>query len=338
MKVQKINVGLASYGLSGQVFHAPFIDLHPNLELTAICERSKSLAALRYPHSEIVRSYDNLLKKTNLDLIIVNTPNHLHFSMAKKALENGKHVVVEKPFGTSFDEAKELITLAESNKLTLAVYQNRRLESGFKTLKSIVDNNKLGKLTYFKTHFNRDKSNIGPKEWKENSEYPGSGLFYDLAPHLIDQALTLFGNPKKVNCVFEKQRPNTDIDDYFLITLNYSSGLKVELEAGMYIKQENEPKYLLKGEKGTYSKEKEDHQEWLLRQGIFPSSFDPDQGKIIANNGFLTPVKNVKGSYNDFYANLYDHLTEKSKLLIKPYEALEVMKIMEHCLLKREKH
>lgn len=323
-----IKTGLASYGSSGLALHAPFIDSHPEFELTAVLERTKNLSKPRFPNSTTVRTYHDLLKNNELDLIVVNTPTQLHDQMAKQALLAGKHVILEKPMTTTYAQAKELVELAARENLLLAVYQNRRLESGFKTLKSVVDQELLGKLTYFKAHFNRDKPAIGPKAWKESTDL-GGGMFYDLAPHLIDQAITLFGPPDSATCVFDQQRPSTKVTDYFLITFNYAHGLVVELEAGMYVKIENEPKYLLKGQKGTYTKQNEDHQEYLLKQGIYPSKYDPNKGTIRYNTGQTDIIPNVKGSYSDFYENLYQALAHDAELLIKPTEALQVMELME---------
>lgn len=323
-----IKTGLASYGSSGLALHAPFIDSHPHFELTAVLERTKNLSKPRFPNSTTLRTYTELLENQELDLIVVNTPTQLHYQMAKDALLAGKHVVLEKPMATTYAQAKELVELAEGKNLVLAVYQNRRLESGFQTLKSVVDQELLGQLLYFKVHFNRDNPTIGPKAWKESTDL-GGGMFYDLAPHLIDQALTLFGPPDSATCVFNQERPNTKVTDYFLITFNYAQGLVVELEAGMYIRKENEPKYVLKGQKGTYTKQHEDHQEYLLKQGIYPSKYDPDKGKIQYNTGLSDIIPNVKGGYSVFYENLYQTLTHQADLLIKPSEALQVMELME---------
>ena len=327
---QVLNVGIASYGLSGQVFHGPFLKRHTGFNIVSILERSKQLSRKDFPKAEIVTSYEELLENNSIDLIVVNTPTQLHYSMALAALKAGKHVVLEKPFTVKYKEAKELVEFAKSKNLVLAVYHNRRLESGFKTMKALLDNNKVGTPTYFKSHFNRDKASIGPKKWKENNT-EGAGIFYDLAPHLLDQAIHLFGKPDKVSAQLEKQRPSTQVIDYFLIQLIYDSGLLVELEAGMYIRK-SEPKYLLKGTEGTYVKEKEDHQEELLRKGIHPSSTDPDAGFILDNLNKKTTVINKEGSYQDFYNNLFDAIVNGKELLIKKEEALYVMKIMEEIL------
>ena len=333
MNLKKIKTGLCSYGLSGLAFHAPFIDSHQGFELSSVLERTKNNSKNRYPNVTVVRSFDELIQDSTLELIVINTPTQLHYTMAKEALLSGKHVVLEKPMTVLLAEAEELINIANDKELVLAVYHNRRLESGFKALKSLVDNKTLGESTYFKSHFNRDKSIIGPKAWKEDNT-PGAGIFYDLAPHLLDQAFTLFGYPDQVHSKLEKQRPNTQVLDYFLITLNYNTGLKVELEAGMYIKEVDEPKYKLEGTKGVYTKQLEDHQEYLLKQGIYPSNFDPDKGKIVWSDGTSEQVKNLKGSYGDFYNNLYHVINDNATSLITNDQALKVMEVMEEIISK----
>lgn len=326
-----LKIGLSSYGTSGQAFHAPFIDSHPELELTCVLERNSDKSLSTYPATQIVKTYEELISNKHLDVIVVNTPTQLHYEMAKKALIANKHVVLEKPMTVNYSGAKELVKLAEEKKLVLSVFHNRRLESGFKYVKRLISENTLGKPLYFKTHFNRDKNEIGQKRWKEE-DTPGAGMFYDLAPHLIDQAITLFGSPDKITSKLEKQRANTEVIDYFLLTFSYNSGLTVELEAGMFVKDVDEPKYILKGEKGIYTKQLEDHQEYLLKQGIYPSKYDPDKGKIVWNNGTSVQVTNEKGGYHEFYEDLHDVIINQKETIFKNSTALEVMKIMEYSL------
>ena len=327
-KQQLIKTGLCSYGLSGLAFHAPFINDFYGFELTKVLERTKEKSKITYPEATIVRSFEELLSDNELELIVVNTPTQLHYEMAKNALLANKHVVLEKPMCISCSEAKELVELAEANELILAVYHNRRLESGFKTLKKIVDDKTLGDLRYFKSHFNREKIEIGPKKWKE-SNLPGSGMFYDLAPHLIDQALSLFGYPQSIDAKLETQRPHSEVVDYFNLKLGYEQGLIVELEASMLGQGKDEPKYLLKGAKGTYQKQNEDHQEDLLRQGILPSKVDPNKGTITWLSLEQEQIPNLRGGYSDFYSNLFQAIRSNEPLLIKTSEALDVMRIMD---------
>lgn len=186
--MDKIKTGLAAYGMSGQVFHAPFISTNPHFDLTAITERSKNLAKERYPETHIARSFDELLDMNDLELIVVNTPDSSHYDYARRALEAGKHVIVEKPFTQTVEEANELVTLATEKDLTLSVYQNRRWDSDFLTVKDILDKKLTGRLVEFESTFPRFRNFIKQGTWKETGE-AGGGITYNLGAHLIDQAV-----------------------------------------------------------------------------------------------------------------------------------------------------
>jgi predicted dehydrogenase len=327
MMNDRIKVGLCSYGLSGQVFHAPFISKIADFELDYILERNKNLSKEKYHNSKIINSFDELISIKDLNLLVINTPTHLHFDMTKRALEAGKHIVLEKPMCAKFSEAQFLVKEAEKRNLILAVFHNRRFESGFKTLETLVKSQTLGDLTYFKAHFNRFKPDIGIKKWKEESVFEGSGIFYDLAPHLIDQCLQLFGEPQSIESKLEKQRKDTQVVDYFKLIFHYKNGFKAELEAGLS-NQTNEPKFQLVGSKGKFIKQKEDHQEDSLRTDIFPPESDPDQGIIYWNNGEIETLENPNASYLEFYKNIANVLLGKEELLVTTEEALKVMEII----------
>lgn len=325
----KIKVGLASYGLSGQVFHAPFISRHDGFELKYIVERTSNLAAEQYPESITLRSFDELLE-TDVDLIVINTPTFLHHPMALAALEKGKHVVLEKPMASSLEKAQHLVQVAEAKNLRLAVYHNRRFEGGYKTLQRLIKENTLGDLTYYKAHFNRFKPTIGVKKWKEEAQFEGAGILFDLAPHLLDQAINLFGIPISIESELEKQRPNSEVIDYFFIQLIYPNSFIAELEAGLST-QSSEPKYILKGSKGTYTKQLEDHQEDSLRLNTYPSAIDPDSGILLLNN-IETILENPQASYKEFYDNLHTVLSGENDLIITSKNALTAMELMDQVL------
>ena len=177
--MDKIKTGLAAYGMSGQVFHAPFISTNPHFELTAITERSKNLARERYPDARTVRSFDELVDMTDLELIVVNTPDSSHYEYARRALEAGKHVIVEKPFTQTVEEANELVALADRKGLTLSVYQNRRWDSDFLTVKEVLEKKLLGRLVEFESTFPRFRNFIKQGTWKETGE-AGGGITYNL--------------------------------------------------------------------------------------------------------------------------------------------------------------
>eukprot|EP01137_Pigoraptor_chileana_P011023 Opistho-2@61269 len=172
---QIINTGLLAYGMSGKVFHAPFIHAHSGFKLHAIVERSKQLAVNDYPSIISYQSIDALLLDDAIDLVIVNTPNFTHYDYTKQALLAGKHVLVEKPFTATVAQAKEVFALAKSVGKKVLVYQNRRYDSGFNAVKDVINSGKLGKLVEVHFRYDRYRNEISPKFFKEEP-YPASGL------------------------------------------------------------------------------------------------------------------------------------------------------------------
>ena len=179
--MKKIKIGLAAFGMSGQIFHAPFISTNMNFELTAIVERSKDLSKVRYPQVHIMRSLEELLA-SDVEIVVINTPDSTHYPFARQALKAGKNVIIEKPFCTTTEEGKELITLAKQKGLMLSVFQNRRWDSDFLTIKEIIDYELLGRLVEFESTFPRYRNYIKQNTWKETGEQ-GGGLIYNLGSH-----------------------------------------------------------------------------------------------------------------------------------------------------------
>ena len=264
MKNAAIVVGLASFGMSGRVFHAPFIEKNPNFRLKLILERNKNRSREEYPRAKIVRSFSEILEDNEVELVIVNTPTYLHYEMTKLALLAGKHVVVEKPFTATSKEGEELIQISRSRNLLLSVYHNKRLEGDFKTIKTLLRENRLGTLINFQIALHRYKPEIGPKKWKEN-DFPGAGLLYDLGSHLIDQCLHLFGWPLDINADLQIQRKDGEVVDYFCITLKYN-GFNAIILSDMLTK-ENKPTYTIVGTKASFVKYGKDPQEIRLSKG-----------------------------------------------------------------------
>ena len=332
---QPINTAISSFGMSGQVFHAPFLLHNPYFKIKKILERTKNNSATIIPDAEIVRSYQEILEDTEIDLIVVNTPNFLHYEMCKQALLHGKHVVLEKPFTVTVEEGRGLIELAKEKGLVLSVYHNRRFDSGHKTVKEILDKKLLGDLKVFEAHFDRFRPEIGPKKWKE-AVNPGAGILYDLGSHLIDEALCLFGVPVSIFADLQIQRKNGEVVDYFDIKLSYNS-FTVKLLAGMLMKEPG-PKYILHGNAGSYLKYGNDPQEEQLIKGIFPNS--PEYGIENKSNWGILNNENGRGayptkigSYQDFYENIYQVITSGGKLLVSPEQALDVIFLIEKAIL-----
>lgn len=192
-----INAGLLAYGMSGKVFHAPFLQAHSGFNLKAIVERNHKNAVNDYPNITSYNSVDELLNDEEIELVVINTPNNLHYEHSKAALSRHKHILVEKPFTATAAQAKELFELADSVGKQIFFYQNRRWDSDFTSVKKVIEGGKLGKLVEVHLRYDRYRNVIGPKAFKENP-VEASGLLYDLGPHLLDQVICLFGKPLKI--------------------------------------------------------------------------------------------------------------------------------------------
>lgn len=331
----KINTALLSFGMSGKVFHAPFIDHHPGFELIGVLERTKNESRLIYPGIHIYRTLEEVIDDPNIELVIINTPTQTHFDFAKKALLAGKHVVVEKAFTTTVEEAKFLMELAKELGLVISVYQNRRWDSDFSTVCKIVNEGTLGNIHSAAFHFDRYKEQLSIKLHKETPG-PGAGLLLDLGPHLIDQAIYLFGMPQSVLADIRTIRPGSMVDDDFTLFLYYPS-MRVTLKSSLLVK-EPIPSFIVHGSKGSFIKQRADIQEAALINGDIP--YTKDWGKeLAAENGYLHTVlegktmkefiPTLQGNYGAFYNGLYNTIREGAPCLVDAKDGLNVMKIIE---------
>ena len=337
--MDRIKTGLAAYGLSGRVFHAPFISTNPHFELTAITERSKDLSRAQYPDARLVRSFDELLRMDDLELIVVNTPDSTHYEYARLALEAGKHVIVEKPFTTSVAQGEELVALAASKGLTLSVYQNRRWDNDFLTVKEILSKGLLGHLVEFESTFPRYRNFIKPNTWKETGE-SGGGLTYNLGAHLIDQAVQLFGMPEAVFADIDTLREGGKVDDYFIIHLlrpSEAPDVKITLKAS-YLMCENEPRFVLHGREGSFVKYGLDPQEANLTKGMMPDTphwgeEDPAFWGILhtekEGQTVRRPYPSLPGNYAAYYENIYRHIREGEPLQSDARQVVGVIRLIE---------
>ncbi len=333
----QIVTGLLAYGMSGKVFHAPFIQAHQGFKLHAVTERNHKKAKADYPLITSYSSVDELLADKTIDLVIINTPNYTHYDYAIQALNAGKHILVEKPFTATSSQAKEIFALAKFLGKKALVYQNRRYDSGLNAVKKIIASGKLGKLTEVHFRFDRYRNEIGPKTFKEQP-LPASGLLYDLGPHLIDQAISLFGKPQKFYKVLGKNRAQTIVDDYFFIHLTYPNYLNVFLTANMLV-VDVKAAFVLNGVQGSFSKNHADIQEKQLLQGIKPTALgygieaDADAGKLtlITNDGNKTTelITAEKGDYMGLFEALYQNIVNNIPFPITEEEILIQLDILE---------
>jgi predicted dehydrogenase len=328
-----IQVGILSYGMSGKVFHAPLLHVNPGFAMAKIMQRTGSSALERYPDVEIVRDVREIIQDPRIDLVLVNTPDHTHFDFARQALENGKHVVVEKPFVLDVKEGEMLIGLAAKKGRVLTVFQNRRWEGDFLTIRKIIEQKWLGRLVEYEGHFDRFRNFIRDS-WKEKQENRTSTL-YNLGSHLIDQAIVLFGMPSAVYADIRKQRTGAQVDDLFDLNLFYPD-VKVTLK-GSYLVREPGPHFILHGTEGSFVKHGTDPQEEALTAGHYPD--EPDWGRdqeenwgilntSIADLHYRGKIETLPGCYHEFYKGLYDTLVEAKELVVKPVESLNGIRII----------
>lgn len=329
-----IKTALLSYGMSGKVFHAPFITLHPGLELVGAWERSKQLIANDYPGVRSYPTLEDLLADDSIELVVVNTPTYSHYDYAKQALLAGKHIVVEKAFTTTVDEAVELKAIAEKQNKKIAVFQNRRWDSDFKTVQKIIKEEVLGTLIEGEIHFDRYNPALSPKQHKEVPG-PGAGILKDLGPHLIDQALCLFGMPGSVFADIRITRELSEVDDWINITLFYPA-LRIGLKAGYFVRQPL-PAYVFHGTKGSFLKPRGDVQEPNLLAGQKPNLTDwgtePENVRGLLNVEDQPPlvgyVNSVQGNYYDFYDGVHKALSSQDPMPVTVDDGINVMRIIE---------
>jgi len=330
-----IQVALASYGMSGKVFHAPLITTHPDFQLSKVLERHRNDAVADYPDVTTVRQFDDLLSDGHVDLIVVNTPNPHHFDMTKAALEAGKHVVVEKPFTNTVAEAEELTALAKQKNCTLTVFQNRRLDSDFLTVQKVLKQQLCGRVVDFEAHYDRYRNYIQPDTWKEESG-PGSGILYNLGSHMIDQALVLFGMPETLFAKLSIQRAGGKAPDAYHLILGYADK-QVTLKSSYLVRDEG-PRYKILGDLGTFTKYGLDIQEDDLKAGKAPD--EPNWGTEsediwgtldteLSGLPFRGKIASEAGNYLAFYDNLAQAIAGKTPLLVTAEEAKQVIHLIE---------
>lgn len=332
-----IKTGVLSFGMSGKIFHSPFLKEHDGFELNAVVERTKKEAHLTYPKIKSYQSVDELLANPDIELVVVNTPNATHFEFALKALRANKHVLVEKPFTVTSVQAKQLFQEAKLHNLCIMTYQNRRYDNDFLSIINVLDSGKLGNLVEVHMRFDRYRYHIGPKVAKE-TPVPGSGLLYDLGPHLLDMAISLFGNPINWTKTMGYFRPNTQVDDYAHIHLSYPKGLQVFITMSMLV-VDVQPAFIINGTKGSYIKQRTDIQEKQLLEGMLPANplygiEVPDKYGVlttIANDGkkIQEKITSVKSSYINVFEDVYQTIREGKPYPVTEEQIIQQLEILE---------
>jgi scyllo-inositol 2-dehydrogenase (NADP+) len=330
-----IDVGLVGFGFAGRTFHAPVISAVAGLRLAAIVQRRGDEAAQAYPSAAIVRSLDELLAISAIRLVVIATPNTSHFEQAKQCLLAGRAVVIDKPFTTTYDEAAELVAIAEHSKRLLSVYQNRRWDGDFLTLQRLLNEGKLGRVVLFESHFDRFRPHLKENAWRERAE-PGSGVLFDLGPHLIDQAMALFGEPESIGADIRIERDGASVDDAFDVVLHYPRS-RALLRAGMLASTQT-PRFVVQGTQGGYLKYGLDPQEEALKRGEAPTGEfwgyeAPERwGTLLKAQGDSVVAEKCAtepGDYRKFYENVRDAMLGSAALAVTPQQALRVMRALD---------
>jgi len=348
MAEREIGVGVIGFGLGGRVFHAPFVNAVPGLRLAAIMQRKGDEAAKAYPATKIVRSLDELLADKSIEMVVVSTPNQTHFALAKQALEAGKHVVIDKPFASTSEEAKQLGELARSKSLFVIPFHNRRWDGDFQTVRKLLQEGAVGRLVTFESHFDRFRPIPRENTWKE-AENPANGMLFDLGPHLVDQVLALFGPPAAITASVRADRDQTAIEDAFDITLHYPAangkGLLAHCRTS-YLACDNAPRFLLHGTRGSFRKHGLDPQEPALvggakvpvqgSQQVWLQEDESAWGTLTVAPNPADPatlitrqVKTERCDYRGFYANVRDAILGASPLAVTPDDGFRVIRLLE---------
>lgn len=328
----QIRVGLVGYGYASKTFHAPLISGTPGMELAVISSSDASKVHADWPTAQVVADPQLLFNDPTIDLIVIPTPNDTHFPLAKAALEAGKNVVVDKPFTVTLSQARELDTLAKQCGKLLSVFHNRRWDSDFLTVKALINEGKLGEVNYFESHFDRFRPQVRAR-WREQAGL-GSGIWYDLGPHLLDQAVTLFGLPQNLMVDLGQMRTGAQATDYFHAVLTYPQR-RVVLHSTLLAAAET-ARYIVHGSQASYVKFGLDPQEDRLKNG--ERLLQEDWGYDM-RDGILTTVDGetrveeswltLPGNYPAYYAAIRDALNGLGENPVSASEAIQIMELIE---------
>lgn len=333
--MKKINVGIIGFGLSGSVFHAPILHAMDGFNIMAIASSRSDKISQKYPHAKIYDKPGDLISDNDIDLVVICSPNDQHFRLTKLALENNKHVIVEKPFVIHSTEGMELISLAKDKHLLLSVYHNRRWDNDFIALKNCIKDRILGDIHYCEIRYEKFRPHVALDRWKEK-DTPGFGILYDLGPHLIDQALCLFGWPNSIYADIATQREAAIAEDYFHLLLDYKK-LKVVLHASSMVQRPG-PRFLVHGSRGSFIKYGLDPQERILRDKVenprahtCENYFDNSIEVSVDHNGLNLQgsINLPMGNYQEYYRMIYHAIIDGSSVPVHAEEAVKTIHMIE---------
>ena len=341
--MREVGVGVVGFGLAARVFHCPFVSAVPGLRLRAIVERNGAAAATAYPAARVVRSFAELLADRSVELVVVATPNRTHYELARAALEAGKHVVIDKPFVGTSAEAGELVEMAAAKSLVAAPFHNRRWDGDFRTLRKLLLSGVLGRVVAVESHFDRFRPLLRSATWKEDED-PANGLLFDLGPHLVDQALALFGVPKTVWASVRRERDGSGIEDAFDICLAYE-GLTMWCRSSM-LAAVPAPRFVVHGTRGSFRKVGVDPQEPAIVAGAKVPRLGSEAvwlqedaalwGEVAVALDAARPGRLVRETvptelcdYRGFYVNVRDTVLGQAELEVPAEAGFAVVRVLE---------
>ena len=328
--MRSLSVGLLGFGLAGSVFHAPLILSEPRLRLKAVASSRIDDIRRAAPEAKATTA-EAVIADPGIDLVVIATPNTSHAPLAREALLAGKHVVIDKPMATTAAEAGELIDLAKRQGRLLTVFQNRRWDNDFLTLRACLEKGEIGRPYHYEAHFDRFRPQI-KQGWREQT-LAGSGVLFDLGAHLIDQALTLFGMPDRILADVGAQRPDAQVDDWFHIVLGYGP-MRAILHCGTVVCRPG-PRFLLHGDRGSFLKHGMDGQEAALRAGRMPTGVDwgrdepENHALLVQADGTERRVETLRGDYPAFYRGVAAAILDGAPPPVPAEQARDVLTVLE---------
>ncbi|HEY9717176.1 MAG TPA: Gfo/Idh/MocA family oxidoreductase [Trichormus sp.] len=337
-----VRTALIGYGLAGSVFHAPLIHYTAGMQLAAVVtgnpERQQA-ARQAYPQAKILADAAQIWQDpADFDLVVVATPNDTHAPLAKLAMQRGIAVVVDKPFAISSAQAEELLDVQNKTGALLSVFQNRRWDCDFLTIKELIETDRVGPVTRIESRFERYRPHPKPGGWRETTEASaGGGLLFDLGSHLIDQVISLFGDPCSVYAEVKARRAGVRSDDDTFVALQFPNGVCAHLWVSMLSKVPG-PRFRLLGTRGIYEKFGLDPQEEALKNGLRPghqmwgTEKEQHSGNLTTTIGdleFSGTITSKKGCYEKFYEGMRDAITSGAEVPVRPSDAAKALRVIE---------
>lgn len=331
---EPIRAGVVGFGLAGRVFHTAVVQATPGLELAAVVQRSGDDARKEYPEAHLARSVEEMLSDVGIRLVVIATPSYSHHELAKQCLQEQRHVVIDKPFTLTSAEAADLIQMARQRNLLLTAYQNRRWDGDFQTIRQVITSGQLGRLVTMESHIDRFRPEPRRNVWRESGG-PGGGILFDLGPHLIDQALVLFGPPDSVAASVRVERDAAVVDDAFDIQLGYDRQRLTVFLRSTLTACTAAPRFTLHGTRGSFVKWGPDPQEEQLRGGMRPDApgfgeeANKQWGEFKVEDQQSQRVPILRGDYRGFYENVRDALLGKAEQAVTPEQAWRTTRLIE---------